>query len=102
MTATDLIWRHSPDVAWTQSHDRVFLLNLGGPDELPSALEGSGSRIWLELNGKRSVAEVIEDLATSFDVDGAAIEDEVLEFVESLAVIGAVVPAGGAQSDRLP
>ncbi|MDN4641966.1 PqqD family protein [Agreia sp. PsM10] len=77
-------WIHAPDVAWTSDESRVVVLDLGREDAVPLALEGSGSAIWLALDGVMDTAAIIDSLSTKFDVPRSEIDFVVVTFLRDL------------------
>jgi hypothetical protein len=77
-------WVHAPDVAWISGASRVVVLDLGQADAVPLALEGSGSTIWLALDGVTDTAAIIDSLSTNFDVPRSEIDFVVVSFLRDL------------------
>jgi len=56
-----------------------------------TTLNPVGSRIWAELDGRRTIAELAADLAPEFDdVDESTLAADVLDFIETLRESGLV------------
>ena len=88
MGAADVVWRRAGRVAVVESTDRVALLNLDRPAEPPRILEGSAATIWWAVDGERATAEVVRSVASSFGLEPAEVEADVVAFVGSLAAVG--------------
>lgn len=85
---SDAPLRHSSEVAWVDSGERVVVVRLDDLAADPVALEGSGAAIWLALSRPATVSEVVSDVAAYFDVERAAIAGDVAGFVADLTARG--------------
>ena len=52
-----------------------------------------GARVLEELDGERSIAALVDALAEDFEVERAALAEDILAFLESLLSKGVVVTA---------
>ncbi|MGX5772080.1 PqqD family peptide modification chaperone [Microbacterium trichothecenolyticum] len=79
------LWRIHDDVAWTGESPRVVVLALANPTASPLALEGSAALIWTALAaGPGCSDDIVARVATSADVDGDVIRDDVESFLGAL------------------
>jgi hypothetical protein len=88
------VWTHAPTTAYVESPERVVVLDLSRLDLPPYVFEGSASQVWACLDGDRTEAEVVSDLAEAFDVPTDVVEPDVTQFVDRLVELGLVVGAG--------
>jgi hypothetical protein len=88
------VWEHAPSTAYVESPERVVVLDLSRLDLPPYVFEGSAAQVWACLDGDRTEAEVVADLADAFDVPTEVVEPDVKLFVDRLVDLGLVVGAG--------
>jgi hypothetical protein len=63
---------------------RVVILDPSSEIAEPVALEGSAASIWLEIDGIRSIDQVLQKLSSDFGVSAESVRDEVSIFISSL------------------
>jgi len=81
--------RRCEGVTFEPSGDRVVILDPDGT--VMTTLNPVGSKIWAELDGRRTITELAADLAPRFDgVDEATLATDIADFVESLRESGLV------------
>jgi len=81
--------RRSDGVTFEPSGDRVVILDPNGT--VMTTLNPVGSRIWTELDGRRTIAELAADLAPEFDgIDESTLAADVSDFIETLRESGLV------------
>jgi hypothetical protein len=90
------VWEHAPSTAYVESLDRVVVLDLSHLDHPPYVFEGSAAQVWAVLDGDRTEAEVVSDLAEAYDVPPGTVEPDVREFIDRLVGLGLVVTGDGA------
>jgi hypothetical protein len=94
------IWRHATSTAYVESPpgagERVVVLDLDHLDLPPYVFEGSAAQIWLCLDGARSGAEIVTDLADAYEVSAEVVAEDVRMFVDRLRDLGLVVADGTA------
>lgn len=80
----------------TEISGRLVLMNARQGNYV--SLDEIGSAIWQQLTQARTVAELCEDLQTQYDVDRAALDRDVIAFLENLHIQGllAIVPDSAA------
>ena len=88
------VWQHAPSTAYVESPERVVVLDLSHLELPPYVFEGSAAQVWTCLDGDRTEAEVVNDLAEAFDVPAEVVEPDVKLFVDRLVDLGLVVGAG--------
>jgi hypothetical protein len=74
--------RQNPQAAWRDLTGQVFLI-------LPQAnevheLNETGTFLWVRADGRRTVAELAEDLAQEFDVEPGAAQTDAAQFFAEL------------------
>lgn len=84
------VWRISADVACVRSPDggRVAVLNL--VQDVPVILAGTAASVWNALDGTRTEAELIEDLARDYGTDASAILRDVMALIHDLSSTGMI------------
>jgi coenzyme PQQ synthesis protein D (PqqD) len=96
---TSTVWRRATSTAYVESPpgsgERVVVLDLDRLDLPPYVFEGSAAQIWLCLDGDRTEAEVVADLAEAFGAPAEAVAGDVRGFVDRLRDLGLVVADGG-------
>ena len=87
---TDRVWHVSSDVAFVQSPDggRVAVLNLA--EDVPVILVGTAASIWNGLDGTRTEAELIEELARDYGTEASAISADVTGLIHDLSNSGMI------------
>ena len=90
MPGSEPLRRH-PELAVVESADRVTVLHLDHLAEPPLVLSGSGVAVWEAVDGRRTLAEVVEAVAASYGLEVVAVEAEVRVFVEELVGRGVLV-----------
>jgi hypothetical protein len=85
------VWKVGEDVAWVHGDDRVALLDLAKPGQLPVVLTDSSAAIWSAINGLRSDHEIVALVAALFEVNEEQIGEQVSAFLGDLASRGLIV-----------
>jgi hypothetical protein len=80
--------RHSPDVAWVDSGDRVVLVRLADPGLEPVVLEGTAAELWLALAEHPTLEGLVGDVAARYEAPAEALAADVAAFVEDLRARG--------------
>jgi hypothetical protein len=89
--ADDTVWRRSASAAYVESDERVVVLDLDHLELQPYVFEGSAAQIWACLDGDRTEAEVVTDLADAFGVPNHQVAHDVRGFIDRLAGLGLIV-----------
>jgi hypothetical protein len=93
-----LVWRRSTSTAYVESPDesapRVVVLDLDHLDRLPYVFEGTAAQIWGCIDGDRTEAEIVADLATAFEVPIEVVRSDVRDFIDELGQLGLVMHGG--------
>ena len=71
-----------PSVRWRAIEGRVVLIDADEGELLH--LNEVGSRVWELLDGTRSVAQLVDELHTGFDVSPARLRKDVSRFIRRL------------------
>ncbi|HEY3529252.1 MAG TPA: PqqD family protein [Nocardioides sp.] len=89
------VWRRATSTAYVESADesdqRVVVLDLDHLELPPYVFEGSAAQIWGCIDGDRTVAEIVHDLAEAFEVPDDVVGPDVREFVDRLRDLGLIV-----------
>ncbi|GAA1945860.1 hypothetical protein GCM10009798_01040 [Nocardioides panacihumi] len=83
--------RHRAELAFTESADRVAVLDLDRPGEPAIVLTGPGSAIWAAVDGRRGIAEIVAVVASSYDVAESDVDADVRAFLQDLVARGLLV-----------
>jgi hypothetical protein len=67
---------------WSEIDDKVVLLDLASAEYL--SLNRSGTRLWLAVQQKRTVDELVDELVAAYGIDRPRAHDDVDRFVEHL------------------
>ena len=79
------VWGIGPEVAWVDEADRVALLDLDRLDQPAVVLTDTSAVIWLCIDGTASEDEIVTQVAAEYEVNEAAIREQVLAFLGDLA-----------------
>jgi hypothetical protein len=85
------VWRRAPSTAYVESEGRVVVLDLDHLDLPPYVFEGSASQIWACVDGDRTEAELVADLAEAFEVPAEVVAPDVRRFIDRLRDLGLLV-----------
>ena len=91
------VWRRSGSAAYVESDERVVVLDLDRLDRQPFVFQGSAAQIWACLDGDRTEAEVVADLAEAYAVSTDLVLADVRQFLYRLADLGLIVPNPGPE-----
>lgn len=78
------VWRRSPALAAIEGPSRVVLLHLDHVDVPARILEDTAALIWHAIDGLRDSAAIASAVAAAFEVDGAAVQGHVEQFLDDL------------------
>ncbi len=92
MEFKERVLKRNPDAAF-QEVDGMAMIVVPGRSEV-QVLNQVGTQVWELIDGKRSVAEIVERILTQYEVDTAQLERDVREFVESLDTHEMLAPEG--------
>jgi hypothetical protein len=85
------VWRRASATAYVDSPDRVVVVDLDHLDLPPYVFEGSAAQIWAAVDGQRSEAEIVADLAAAFAAPVDVVTADVRQFVDRLRELGLVI-----------
>jgi hypothetical protein len=89
------VWRRAGSAAYVESPERVAVLDLDHPDRPPYVFEGSAAQVWACVDGDRTEAEIVTDLAEAFEVPVEVVTADVRAFVDRLLDLGLIVADDG-------
>ena len=89
------VWRRATSTAYVESPERAVVLDLDHLDLPPYIFEGSAAQIWACVDGDRSEAEIVADLAAAFEVPAEVVAPDVRDFLDRLRDLGLVVTPEG-------
>lgn len=97
---SDLVVAPKPELACTVSPERMAVLDLDRLGEPALILTGSGRDVWLLIDGRRSLGEIVAALAAAHpDDDRNAIATSIESFMKELLRRGVIIEAGTARRD---
>ena len=94
MTDATTVWRRATSTAYVESPERVVVLDLDDPGHAPYVFEGPAAQVWACVDGDRTEAEIVDDLAEAFGVSAEVVAHDVRGFVDQLVELGLVVADG--------
>lgn len=87
------VWMQSSSLAQVPSEGRVAMIDLDRLAAPPMVLEGTAAAIWAAIDGRRTVAEVVDLVAEEYALAADDIRTDVEAFLADLAERGLVQPA---------
>jgi hypothetical protein len=66
------------------------MLDLGESQAVPLILEGVAALIWQQIDGSRSSAQIIRELAPRFDASSDIVATDITAFLEQLSGLGLI------------
>jgi pyrroloquinoline quinone biosynthesis protein D len=89
------VWQRATSTAYVESPpgaaQRVVVLDLDHLDLPPYVFEGSAAQVWACLDGLRTEAEIVADLAEAFAAPVDEVGRDIRGFVDRLADLGLIV-----------
>ena len=86
----DAVYEASGDVVVREVENEIIIIPFAsGFDDTenePYILNTTGQAIWHKLNGRRSLKDIVKDLAAEFNAPAKVIEKDVIGFVEKLLI----------------
>ncbi len=87
MTGLNSVLSHSPSVVTRKTGNEYVLVpvanNIADMDSVYT-LNETGAFIWEQIDGKRSVAEIIELLIQEYEIDNDSASKDVFEFITNM------------------
>lgn len=94
--SNELVWHHSPQVAFVDDGQRVVLLNLTSPTTArPQLLNTTAASIWRELGEGRTVLDIVGNVSLGASQPREAVVRDVFRFLRELEEAG-IVHADGS------
>jgi hypothetical protein len=90
------VWRRAPSTAYVDTTDRAVILDLDHLDRVPYVFVGSAAQIWSCVDGDRTEAEIVTDLAEAFEAPEDVVAQDVSGFLGELRSLGLVVADAGS------
>lgn len=87
------ILKQSPEVVFRKIEEEYLLMPLaatGGDVDSLFNLNQTGGAIWEKIDGKKTLAEIIDELQGEYDRDRETIEREVIDFVTEIKDAGLI------------
>ena len=88
MTGLKSILTHSPSIVTRKTGNEYVLVpitnNIADMHSVYT-LNETGAFIWEQINGKRSVEEIIAVLTAEYDIDNKSAEADVFSFIENVS-----------------
>lgn len=93
----EVVWHHSPQVAFVDDGQRVVLLDLASPTTArPQLLNTTAASIWRELGEGRTALEIAANLSLGATQPSEGVVRDVVRFLRGLE------EAGIARADTSP
>jgi hypothetical protein len=89
-TATT-VWRRATSAAYVETAQRAVVLDLDHLDLPPYVFEGSAAQIWACVDGDRTEADIVADLAEAFELPEERMASDVRDFLGRLRDLGLAV-----------
>ena len=87
MISLSSIPSHSPEVVFRRINDEFLLIpltdNIADMDSLYRLTE-TGAFIWEQIDGKRTVKDIIKSLTDEYEIDNEIASKDVLDFVKNM------------------
>lgn len=84
----DKVFAHSEDVVAREIEGELIIIPLvagiGDMEDELFTLNETGRAIWNELDGQKSLREIIDKLSEEYEVSNETLEQDVIGFVEEL------------------
>jgi hypothetical protein len=88
MTGLKSVLSHSPSVVTRKTGNEYVLVpianNIADMNSVYT-LNETGAFIWEQIDGKKTVEEIIAALTTEYDIDNKSAEADVLSFIENMS-----------------
>lgn len=84
----------SPEALWRDAGSTVVVTTASDPDV--HELLGGAGLVWSELADPRTISELLEQLAATYDVSGEVIEQQVSGVLETMRGLGVVEEIRGS------
>ena len=89
MTGLKSILSHSPSVVTRKTGNEYVLVpianNIADMNSV-NTLNETGAFIWEQINGKRTVEEIISILTEEYDIDKNTASEDVFSFIENMSI----------------
>jgi Coenzyme PQQ synthesis protein D (PqqD) len=88
MTGLKSILSHSPSIVTRKTGNEYVLVPIANNiADMHSVftLNETGAFIWEQINGVRSVEEIIADLTSEYDIDNEKAEKDVFSFIDDMS-----------------
>lgn len=89
MTGLKSILTHSPSIVTRKTGNEYVLVpitnNIADMHSVYT-LNETGAFIWEQINGKRSVEEIIAALTSEYDIDNKSAEADVFSFIDNMCM----------------
>ena len=95
----DAVYKVSGDVVVREVECELIIIPFAtGFDDTenePCILNATGQAIWQKLNGRKSLKDIVKDLAAEFKAPAKVIEKDVVEFAEKLLTRKMLIDVSG-------
>jgi hypothetical protein len=88
MRATDTLW-HSPNAAYQAVGEEAILINLQTGSYY--TLNDTGTMFWQLLDGQRTIADCVRQIAQQYEVESEVVEADLLELAAELKAEGLIL-----------
>jgi hypothetical protein len=98
-TRIDAVYMQSEGVVSREIEGELIIVPLvtgiGDMEDELFTLNETGRAIWIRLDGRRSLHDVVEDLAAEYEAPAGEVEKDVIGLVDELLKRRMIVEAGG-------
>ena len=95
----DTVYKVSGDVVVREVENEIIIIPFASgfhdSENEPYILNTTGQAIWQKLNGRRSLKDIVKDLAAEFKAPVKVIEKDVIGFVEKLLIRKMLIEVSG-------
>lgn len=99
---TDPVFRRTTHIAVVgDDRSRVILLDLADVRGTPHALEGTAALIWSVIDGRRTLPQIVAEVAVLVDRTPAEVQPAIAAFVDELVGLHILVAVSEADSPVL-
>jgi hypothetical protein len=97
--ALDAVYKVSGNVVVREVENEIIILpfasGVNDTENEPYILNTAGKAIWQRLNGRRSLKNIVKNLAAEFEAPAKVIEKDVIGFVEQLLIKKILIEVSG-------
>jgi hypothetical protein len=89
------MWKHSPDVVFRDLEGEAVILDLASGTYF--GLNEVGTRVWRLVDEGRDTAQIVDMVASEYQVDRATVARDVGRLLDDLSSRRLIVPSAGSE-----